>query len=771
MKDINLFFLVSSIVREKSGSHCSRLVPLLFLTILFLTVCPLKGQTNNGIGAYLENDKIYLELDKSIIDKPILFVRHHMDQLHVKWSHIGNQVVLSQQMVTSVMGELIPIDGDYTIEERVLGKFPLITEKSKDDQLVIDATDLVLNLEIKWFRFYSPETIMRDLSFIKGVEFMDGETIIRTSQTLISRDSPRSISVDYSFYTLPEPMRGRLFDHRMGYMLDVNWSHRRNGNYKATIARWRLEKKYPEQKISEPIKPIIFYFDHAIPDKWKGYLRAGIMEWSPAFEAAGFKNAIEVKALPDSKSSENSVNYSLIRWVNYSGIRGAEKESGSSVHLITDQRSGEILKADILISSSLQSLSDEYLVRCAPLDLRTLHYPFSDDLVGELIQSVTAHEAGHAFGIMDANFGEYGYPVDKMGDVDWLREMGHTPSVMTYARHNYIAQPEDHVPPSLLVQKVGPMDIHHIKWGYTMLLSAKHLYDELPFLDAMIREKDSIAWFRFNSDNYGKIGPGNTNEVVDNNDPVRSTELGLKNIKKVLELLPALNRDKRDDDLLDRLYDKTLELWFDEMKHVTSLIGGVTIYNKAGFQKGDVFEPTPIDEQKRALKFLIENAFIVPDWLSSPSFENRLSYSTGSDILMIHQINLLSDVLNVQRMRRLEFMEKRPEYRNFIAPLLAELQAGLFHELHEKETQISKRRQELQLEYITLLINHLKSETNYDNIKVLQLGRSTSQSLKSAYAENLRDLAKQIQSALKKIEGGNNKEHLKICLMKIDPDL
>ena len=770
MKDINLFFLVSSIVREKSGRHCSRLVPLLCLTILFLTVCPLNGQTNNGIGAYLENDKIYLELDKSIIGKPILFVRHHMNQLHVKWSQIGNQVVLSQQMVTSVMGELIPIDGDYTIEERVLGKFPLITEKSKGNQLVINATDLLLNLEIRWFRFYSQETILRDLSFVKSVEFMDGETIIRTSQTL-TEDSPRSISVDYSFYTLPEPMRGRLFDHRMGYMLDVNWSNRRNGNYKATIARWRLEKKYPEQKLSEAIKPIIFYFDPAIPDKWKRYLRAGIMEWSPAFEAAGFKNAIEVKELPDSISSENSVNYSLIRWANYSGIRSAEMESGSSVRLVTDHRSGEILKADILISSSLQSLSDEYLVRCAPLDLRTLNYPFSDDLVGDLIQSVTAHEAGHAFGIMDANFGEYGYPVDKMGDVDWLREMGHTPSVMTYARHNYIAQPEDHVPPSLLIQKVGPMDIHHIKWGYTTLLGAKHLDDELPFLDAMIREKDSIPWFRFNSDNYGKIGPGNTNEVIDNNNPVRSTELGLKNIKKVLELLPALNSDKRDDDLLDRLYDKSLELWFDEMKHVTSLIGGVTIYNKAGFQKGDIFEPIPIDEQRRALKFLIENAFLVPDWLSSPSFVNRLTYSTGSDILMIHQINLLADVLNVQRMRRLEFIEKRPEYRNFIAPLLAQLQAGLFQELHEKEIQISKHRQELQLVYITLLMGNMKLETNYDHITVLQLGRSTSQYLKSTYAENLRGLAKQIQSALKNIEGGESKEHLKICLKKLDPDV
>jgi len=95
-------------------------------------------------------------------------------------------------------------------------------------------------------------------------------------------------------------------------------------------------------------------------------------------------------------------------------------------------------------------------VRCAPKDLKTLHYPFSDDLVEELIQSVTAHEAGLAFSIMDADFGEFGYPVDKMGDVDWLKEMGHTQSVITYVRHNYIARPEDHVQPLLLVQKVEP---------------------------------------------------------------------------------------------------------------------------------------------------------------------------------------------------------------------------------------------------------------------------------------------------------------------------
>jgi hypothetical protein len=100
------------------------------------------------------------------------------------------------------------------------------------------------------------------------------------------------------------------------------------------------------------------------------------------------------------------------------------------------------------------------------MDKRAQQYPFPDELIGKLLQSLTAHEAGHAFGIKDSNFGEYAYPFDKMRDKKWLEEMGHTPSIMTYARQNYIVQPEDNIPPNLLIQKVGPADHYQIKWGY-----------------------------------------------------------------------------------------------------------------------------------------------------------------------------------------------------------------------------------------------------------------------------------------------------------------
>src|SRR5690606_5713180 len=162
-----------------------------------------------------------------------------------------------------------------------------------------------------------------------------------------------------------------------------------------------------------------------------------------------------------------------------------------------DQRSGEILKADLVISS-FQSLFEDYFVRCAPLDPRARETPVPDGLMGELLQYVVAHEAGHAFGIRDAHFGEYTYSIDKIRNEKWLYRMGHTPSVMSYARHNYIAQPEDSIPPSLLVQKVGPADAYHIQWGYQEFGGARSPEDELPYLEALIGQQDSVPWYRYN---------------------------------------------------------------------------------------------------------------------------------------------------------------------------------------------------------------------------------------------------------------------------------
>src|SRR5690606_28997667 len=160
---------------------------------------------------------------------------------------------------------------------------------------------------------------------------------------------------------------------------------------------------------------------------------------------------------------------------------------------------------------------------CAPLDKRAQHYPMPDGLVGSLIKAVVAHEAGHAFGIRDAHYGEYAYPFEKIRDKDWLETMGHTPSVLNYSRHHHIAQPEDSISTELLLHRVGPLDKFYIKWGYTPITGIKRPEDERPFLDKMIQNYDTLPWFRFNTTSFEVLGPGATDEVADNDKPIQST--------------------------------------------------------------------------------------------------------------------------------------------------------------------------------------------------------------------------------------------------------
>lgn len=743
---------------------------LLFSLIILLVACPLWGQVNNNIEAHIDGGRLFFIIHGELLENPMLFVRHDMGHHQIVWSKQRDYIMLIIPQIKSLSGVTIPLNYDYRIKSLVIGRFPIIKEKSSDRLFYIDVSDLLLQTTIKW-HVDSPETVFADQSYIEDVAYLNDETIIKTKRTILYRNKKRTMDVDFSFFMLPDPMEPRLFDHRMGYFCEDQFSaiNAYPKSAKASIMRWHLEKKHKDKKVSEPIKPIVFYFDPAMPDKWKPYVRAGVLEWLPAFEAAGFKNAIEVREVPKNKEkwSDDSVNYSMIRWENYEGIRGGEEKSGSTVRQIVNFRSGEILKSDIILGSSYQSLSDQYFVRCAPLDKRSLQYPFPDDLMGELIQFVTAHEAGHAFGLRDANYGEYAYPFEKMRDKDWLKKMGHTPSVMTYARHNYIVQPEDNIPPSLLIQKVGPADVYQIRWGYQIIPDATNPSEELPYLEKLIRQQDSIAWYRYNLGYAEVLGPGGTNEVVDNNDPMKSTELGLKNIKRVIELLPRVNQDQRDNALLERLYDETLELWYQQMCHVMSLIGGYAIHYKAGSQNGDVYTPTPAEIQEAALGFLLLNAFEVPDWLSNPSFLSRIRYSTKSDKLMDYQIKLVSELLTAQRMKRLERMEDDMEFQGVIRGLLSNLRLGLFNELNGDRVQIDRRKQELQRAYIGTLTEALEENRKYTNF-----GFGTSEYFfgnysKTIFMSELQALEKDIEYRLKTTQEENTMEHLKLCLLQI----
>lgn len=742
----------------------------LFFLIIGSMTCSLWGQVNNGIKAYLEKDRLIIVIDADVLDTPMLLVRHGSGHQQVVWSKHNKHILLTIPKIESVSGLIIPLYFNYKIDSNTIGRFPIMIEKSTSDSFSIDATDLLLQTNIRW-NLKSSETVISELSYIKDIKYLENETIITTNRTIDYFGDKSTIDVAFSFYKLPEPMVPRLFDYRMGFFCEDPYSivNTQVKSVKGSVLRWRLEKKNKDEKLSKPINPIVFYLDPAMPEKWKPYVKAGVQEWLPAFEAAGFKDAIVVKEVRENDKNwhKNSVSYSIIRWSNYAGIRGGENKSGSTVNHIIDLRTGEILKADIIIGSSYQSLSDQYFIRCAPLDKRAQQYPFPDDLMGELIQFITAHEAGHAFGLKDGNYGEYAYPFEKTRNMEWLEKMGHTPSIMSYARHNHVAQPEDSIPPRLLIQKVGPMDSYQIEWGYKTFSGINNPSNELVKLEKIVRQQDSVPWFRFNLQQSETLGPGSTNEVVENDNPVQSIKLSLKNLRRVLEVLPTIVETQSDDALLERLYNKVLELWYQQMQQVISLIGGYSIQYKAGSQKGDIYRAIPKKTQEEALNFLLNNAFEVPDWLAKPDFLTRIQFSTNDDKLLGYQELLLSEIIDARRMKRLEQMERYDHHIGISEILLSNLRSKLFKELNYTEMVVERRRLELQLAYVELLVMAVTEKNNYTTVNPNNTHRFYSGFSKSIMMSELLSLGETIKS-IKTIDSKLTTGHLKLCMDLIE---
>ncbi|MCR9228775.1 MAG: zinc-dependent metalloprotease [Flavobacteriaceae bacterium] len=739
----------------------------LFSFFIWLAVCPLWGQANFGIEGHLENERLLLQLDSALLDVPILFVRHGSGQHQVVWSRERNHILLTLPRIRSELGFYLPIYDNYAIKFHVLGRFPILKERSDERSVFIDATELFLQTPIKW-GFGDPETVFLDQSYISEVAYLDNETIIRTKRTTAFQNSRRTRAVDFSFYKLPDPMMPRLFDHRMAFAYEDQYD-KLNGQVKTengSITRWRLEKSDGGAAISDPIKPIVLYFDPKTPDKWKPYIKAGVLEWLPPFEKAGFSNAIEVRELPKDKGEhvENSVNYSMVRWSKFVEVRGGQIRGGSSVRKIIDKRTGEILKADILLANPFPGLTDDYIVRCAPLDPRARQYPLPDDLKGKLIQYVTAHEMGHILGIRDANFGEFAYPLERMWDAEWLETMGHTPSVMSYCRHNHVAQPEDNIPPDLLIQKVGPMDAFQIQWGYQQIPKAGSPEAEKPYLDTIVARQDSLPWLRYNIGTFETLGPGSVNQVVGNDDPVKSTELSLKNLKRVLELLPALNKDQRDDELLERLYDRSLELWYHQMFHVLSMIGGYEIQYKKGSQKGLVYDPIPMADQEEAMDFLLQNALDTPDWLSNPSFLPRIRYSMSTDKLLEYQVKLLTELANPLRIKRLEQMERIGSHEGITQRLLLTLGQHLFKDLKGMD----RKAQELQWAYISVLSKAVQKNNLDVGVDYRIDGYGYSSYVKSIFHMQGKSIYKRLGKGLGENIDPIIKAHLQRCLKELD---
>ena len=525
------------------------------------------------------------------------------------------------------------------------------------------------------------------------------------------RPGSASVVLHYSMVKLPEePMAPRLFDERVGYFSVRQRDYGRDEHHSVErryITRWRLEKNDPSAEVSDPIKPIVYWIDAATPRQWVPYLKAGVESWQPAFEAAGFSNAIIARDAPtpeeDPEWYPEDARYSVIRWLP-STVQNA---SGPHVH---DPRTGEILETDIQVHHNVMNLvRNWYFVQVGPLDQRAAELPLPDELMGSLLQYVAAHEVGHTLGFQHNMKASSLYPLDRVRDADWAATMGHTPTLMDYARFNYVAQPDDNIDPADLIPKIGPYDVWATEWGYTPIPDAATPDDERPTLDAWARRQDDTPWLRFTTDGSRGADPGEQAEAVGDDDAVQATTLGLRNLRRVADmLLDATTEAGEPYDDLQEMYAALVGQWATEMSHVAQVIGGYDSRQKHAGQDGVRFVTVSKTRQHEALTFLTEHALKTPDFLINPEILRRIEVSGVLARIGSAQERVLRNLLSSARIIRLVEQEALDGDLAYPATtFLDELRTGVWAELVTSQVEIDPYRRELQRTYLQILSEKL----------------------------------------------------------------
>ncbi|MFL2564246.1 MAG: zinc-dependent metalloprotease [Parvicellaceae bacterium] len=600
-----------------------------------------------------------------------------------------------------------------------------------------------------------------------------------------SNSSTGSISMELnnSMVLLPvKPMRRRYFDQRVGWFsrsqTDYGLENQKSKSVRY-LDRWKLEvkkediEKFKKGELVEPKKQIVYYIDRATPKKWIPYLKQGIEDWQIAFEEAGFKNAIIAKDPPsieeDPDWSPEDVRYSVVRYL------ASPIPNANGPH-VSDPRSGEILESDInWYHNVMLLLRNWFFIQTAAINPEARTPEFRDEVMGSLIRFVSAHEVGHTLGLPHNMGSSSAYPVDSLRSVHFTKKYGTAPSIMDYARFNYVAQPEDKG--VSLMPNVGIYDKHSIRWGYRPILDAKSAKDEKPILDQWIRAHEKDPMYRFGSQQFGNpIDPSSQTEDL-GDDAIKASLYGIENLKKIV---PNLNKwtynEGEDFQELEDLYAQIFNQYNRYMGHVIANIGGVYENYKTFDQSGSVYSHVVKNHQKQCMKFLNEQLFKTPAWLINKDISNKIEFTGLTERIRKSQSNNLKKILDFARLARIienNTVNDKESYS--LIEMLNDLQSGIWSELRTSSAITVYRRnlQKAYIERMDYLINKKQSEiTGIEKYTLKRTKVNINQSdIISVCRGKLEELKSQIKKRLPSYRDEYSKYHLKDMINRIDSTL
>ncbi len=769
-----------------------------------------EAKTDKGLfDVHQIKDKFFYEIPDSLLGREMLMVSRisktasgigfgggKINTQVMRWEKKGDKVHLRVVSHEVVAADSLPVKEAVINSnfEPVLYSFAVKSNRkdSVATSTVIEVTPLfekdvnALGMPEGYKKRYKATRLDSERSFIEGIKSYPMNIEARHVKTYFAGSPPSnsslgsiSVEINNSMILLPaEPMKRRYFDKRVGWFERDQVDYGLDAQESKTVKfldRWRLEvkeedlEKFNRGELVEPKKPIIYYVDRATPKQWVPFIKQGIEDWQVAFEAAGFKNAIIAMDPPtpeeDPEWSPEDVRYSVVRYL------ASPIPNANGPH-VSDPRSGEILESDINWYHNVMSLlRNWYFVQTAAINPEAQGVAFKDEVMGRLIQFVSSHEVGHTLGLPHNMGSSAAYPVDSLRSASFTSKYGTAPSIMDYARFNYVAQPEDKG--VALMPNIGVYDKYAIEWGYRPILD-KSAEAEKPVLDSWIMAHDGDPLYRFGSQQGGDVvDPSSQTEDLGDN-AMKASMYGIKNLQRIVpKLIEWTAEDGKNYDDLETLYGQVLSQFNRYMGHVSNNIGGVYENHKTYEQEGAVYTPVDKGHQRDAMKFLQRELFQTPEWMLDQNIFNKIEYSGTVDRVRGVQVRTLNNVLSLGKMARLIEHETAMGSKAYtLTQMMSELRRGIWSEIYNGGA-IDTYRRNLQKGHIDRLAYLMTADSqrklpSYGGYQKSTAVNTSQSDIRSVVRGELVTLRAQLRNGLANAANTMSRYHIQDAIARIN---